>query len=440
MKKVYTILMLGAVLVACSREEQPEVIEPTKAPVTYTLSIKANKDAGTKGLSLSGNTLNAIWDGTEQVFVFKGAEELTYLTPVNDADINTGSCTLSGSFPSGKLPAANDVLTLKLNAPNYEGQSGTLAFIAGHDDYAVATVTVKEVDPVNGRITINQDDVNFESQQAIIKFILQDKGNSNTAISPTALTITDGTNTATVSTVSSTYTENGAGVLYVAFPAAGEAKTISMTATVGNDTYTYEKSGVTFSNGQYYAITVKMTKLLPATATGHPLSESVVGEIVGSDGLAYDVAQKNNLPASVTIVAMVAYKNGLKGLAIELKCNFRYTTDLLYGDAIAYAANRSSVYGFGSWHMPTKNEWQNMFLACRKEGDANIASDVMNPIEGFVEKMTATGISWYSSSDVTYWTSTSAWCVSIESDNCAHFDVAESTSYGGPAVLACLAF
>ena len=34
----------------------------------------------------------------------------------------------------------------------------------------------------------------------------------------------------------------------------------TLTATVGAGTYTYEKSGVTFANSQYYAIAVKMTK------------------------------------------------------------------------------------------------------------------------------------------------------------------------------------
>ncbi len=35
-------------------------------------------------------------------------------------------------------------------------------------------------------------------------------------------------------------------------------KAVTLTATVADDTYTFTKSGVTFVNGQYYEINVKM--------------------------------------------------------------------------------------------------------------------------------------------------------------------------------------
>ena len=46
-----------------------------------------------------------------------------------------------------------------------------------------------------------------------------------------------------------------------------------MTATVGTATYIYEKSGVTFTNGQYYEITVKMTDPLIVPLTIEALSD-----------------------------------------------------------------------------------------------------------------------------------------------------------------------
>ena len=44
-----------------------------------------------------------------------------------------------------------------------------------------------------------------------------------------------------------------------------------------------------------------------AVVTGHALTASTFGDIVGSDGLAYAAADKDNLPSGVTAVAMVAY-------------------------------------------------------------------------------------------------------------------------------------
>ena len=56
---------------------------------------------------------------------------------------------------------------------------------------------------------------------------------------------------------SSTYTTNGAGVLFVAIPGFTSQKVI-LTATVGDNTYTFTKKKVTFENGKYYELNVKM--------------------------------------------------------------------------------------------------------------------------------------------------------------------------------------
>ncbi len=65
----------------------------------------------------------------------------------------------------------------------------------------------------------------------------------------------------------------------------------------------------------------------PAGPTAYTLAESTVGMIVGSNGKAYAVADKDNLPSGVTAVAIVAYKGSetgeaspyTHGLAIAMK-------------------------------------------------------------------------------------------------------------------------
>ena len=56
-------------------------------------------------------------------------------------------------------------------------------------------------------------------------------------------------------------TINPSGLTNVVFAALRDVKkkTLTLTAKVGNDTYTYTKSGVTFEHGKFYDITVKMT-------------------------------------------------------------------------------------------------------------------------------------------------------------------------------------
>ena len=192
-------------------------------------------------------------------------------------------------------------------------------------------------------------------------------------------------------------------------------------------------------NGTKKVIGFKVAKKAAAAAAeGHALSASVVGEIVGSDGKAYAVADKDNLPQGVTAVAMVAYKSGSNGLAIQLNGS---PVEKEWDEAKTYAEGLSAVTG-GTWRLPSKADWQNMFLGCAVSGDATSADDTMNPIAGFKAKIAATGITWKS---FYYWSSTEhvmgAWSVLVRLDDsnaAAYFDF-HSTS-GECTVLACLVF
>lgn len=242
---------------SCNKEIDKPIDQPSE-PETYTLSISASKMELTKGLELSGDALNAIWDGSESVYVFKNDAQVGVLTP----DLSTlvypekVSCTLTGPFTT--VPADGDVLTLKLTSNNYSGQDGTLDFIAGHCDYAVATLNVTGVN--NGQIESTEGSANFENQQAIVKFTLKDKADDTTLLTPTTLTVNDGTSDIATATIpAATYTANGDGVLYVAIPPVA-GKTLTLTAIIGEDTYSYTRFPVTFAQGQYYTISVKMIK------------------------------------------------------------------------------------------------------------------------------------------------------------------------------------
>ena len=114
--------------------------------------------------------------------------------------------------------------------------------------------------------------------------------------------------------ITDAYTANGSGILYVAFPAAGSAKTITLTATVGTDTYTYEKSGVTFTNGKYYEITVKMTKQAP------------------TDLSMVDCAGNARANGMSTANCYMVHKAG------------KYKLPLVYGNAIKAGATNAAAY------------------------------------------------------------------------------------------------
>ncbi len=172
---------------------------------------------------------------------------------------------------------------------------------------------------------------------------------------------------------------------------------------------------------------------------GHALASSAVGEIVGSDGLAYYTSDKNDLPSGVTAVGMVAYKSTAgESLAIQLNAS---PASKNWSDAKTYASGLTAVPG-GTWRLPSMADWQNMFVGCAKSGDAGVSDDVMDPIAGFKEKIGATGITWQS---YFYWSSTGggsfAWSVFVSLDGSnADADFGENVTSDSNLVLGCLAF
>ena len=276
MKKFYfgMLLTAGLAMTACSSDDRDT--EPVRK--TYTLTVNATKAANeaagraaTRALTLDGSTLNASWATSEKVFVegkYRGTD--TYFLfqgtikpqSAGTTTILSGTiCLPEGTSYTSIKDAIGSPATLGLQFPrsgdlDYGGQTGTLADIAARYDYATASI---EVGIDQDRIVVpTQETVEFKNQQAIVKFTL--KTSDGTALlSPTALTIEYGDSNLSMSFPAETYATNGEGVIYVAIP--GDAsKKLTLTATVGSDSYTFTKSGVTFDNGQYYAIGLKMKK------------------------------------------------------------------------------------------------------------------------------------------------------------------------------------
>lgn len=275
-KKLCVLLLTGAFITGCSNDDNTE--NTPKAIRTYTLSVNATKGddvANTRALTLEGQRLNATWAIGENVYVrgTQGSSEKFWFKGSIQPESAGKNTRLNGEItvPDGwayttieeamKKGVIGDPLTLDLRFPrqelDYSGQIGTLADIAAKYDYAMATNVQFSV---NGNHIEGVDDVTFENQQAIVKFTLLDKADGTTLLSPTALTIQYGEKSVSLTSIpADTYTTNGAGVLFVAIPGF-KNQDITLTATVVGNTYTYSKSGVTFVNGKYYDITVKMTK------------------------------------------------------------------------------------------------------------------------------------------------------------------------------------
>lgn len=205
MKKYISFLMMAAALVACSREEQPEVVEQPETPAKYTLSVKANKGDLTRALALSndGKTLNASWAEGEQVIVYFTPPSSTPFLPgiaqligtLSPTDISSDglSCTLSGDLDAEKIASAGGINNgdkLQLVFPGSLGsngtadQDGTLETIQNYYDRLHAEVTISAVSGTS----ITASDAEFVNDRSIVRFILKDA--TGAAITPTSVSVT----------------------------------------------------------------------------------------------------------------------------------------------------------------------------------------------------------------------------------------------------------
>ena len=200
-------------------------------------------------------------------------------------------------------------------------------------------------------------------------------------------------------------------------PAAGVTKGKTVTVT-----YTGSKK----------VIGVKAEKKAAAAGIVNP----VVGQVIGSDGNNYDA--NATLPTGVEKVAMIAYVSGSNGLALALTDEGDYTWDNSgpsnehkTAPEICSALNTSKPVTGGTWKLPTKDEWNQMFSA---NGGSEDSYTGLNTALG-----NAGGTALTENDD--YWSSSEfyddAWLVNLSNGN-ASWDT--NGKHYNRCVRACLAF
>ena len=308
---VMAAALMISTLTACSGSDDIFTDEPQQpaesATDTYTLTIDAAKGsdvANTRALALDDKTLNATWATGENVYVMKMVKKYSNLPAIQiwatgslTPQSEGAEATLTGTL-SGYTIEAGDELTLQFPRSvnlSYRGQDGKLATIASTYDYATAKITVKSVDG-EGKITPETNPVVFENQQAIVRFTLLDKAGN--AINPTELVVypaaASKTYQGSLNAVGDlTITPDGTtNVVYAALAGVSGSYPLTLTATVGDDTYTFTKSGVSFEQGKFYDITVKMTRhpFIMNTTDGVAVEKSDNGTYTLQNGKEYTIS------------------------------------------------------------------------------------------------------------------------------------------------------
>ena len=423
------LLVVGLALAACSSDDnvvEQKTLEPGK---TYYLTVDATKgsDATTRALTLSGSTLTPTWATSEQIYV---KQESTWLTGSLSPNTNAATAWLNGAITgvSGNLPQD---LTLQFPRQewSYTGQIGTIADIAAKYDYATATAHITAIDGSN--ITASSS-VTFVNQQAIVKFILQDKYNA--AINATSLRISaNGLKTSDTETGDITITPGSATSEIFAALSGISSANVTLTAIVGDKTYVYNKSGASFVDGKYYEITVRMHEATEGTDLAN-VTTDYIGWVVGQNGKVYSAADKATA-AGTTAVAMVAYvgsaSNCTHGLAVALADE----SDMNQSSAITAVEAKTAVTN-GTWRLPTLVDWQYLLIGCGNGATYSSTPGTVG-IGSLNAKLASVGTALTSGC---YWSSIAYYCPYISSTT---VDLSRTDIYYGVTsyhVRACLAF
>ena len=278
------LLIASATLAACSSDDNEiqnaQPANPT-APKTYTMTVQATKATGgatTRGLYYgTDGALNVKWNEGEQVEVVQTSGTTSKSLGTLKAKASTdGITTLTGELV-GLQTDAQLKFYLHGSTYDYTGQTGVLLSDANSIeekyDYAFAATNAYTIDGTN--VTVPSG-INLEAQQSIVKFTLvDDSGNPVNATSlkidtknPIIETINniDPTGNTQVSKSMTITPAEPTNVIYAAIsitePYTDRPNDYTLTATDADGIkYAYTKNDVTFVNGKYYEVKVKMKNL-----------------------------------------------------------------------------------------------------------------------------------------------------------------------------------
>ena len=262
--KLFTIAAAVLMMAACSNDDRSLQPQAKPGQTQFTATIAAPNSFSTRTTySESGDVISVTWNvGDEIALIHDGVKDIVKVETVN----GDGSATIKGNltgatngakvvlaYPADAISASNDDPGYNLNADivlKLHSQDGTLKYIQDNLDYRkdeTLTLTVTE----SGATLSGEADMTVDF--SIFKFTLQD---DDTA----ALAVNKFTLKQNVFPLVSSTTMSKTSTFYLAVPSLNVASKITFEATIGEDTYTYEKEDVTIAPSKYYQCTLTMTK------------------------------------------------------------------------------------------------------------------------------------------------------------------------------------
>ena len=457
------LALVGAMTAGCSSDDlatdTPQLPDAAGGTVTMKTTITLDERASTRALDADGKKTFAAGDQIAVIYQNTSGETIKAvsdaLTATDIDATNTQNATFSVSLTNPKAngkvryiyPAAMAVATIATDAAIDDAstidytklatQDGTLTKLGSDFDLAVFDGTMT----AQGNLP---EPATLENQLTVGAFTIKNSGGTDVTNTITKLTISDVTNTYTVSRTAAD------GPIYVAMKPV-DNKTVTVSVTANNNKYSDKSVSVTeLAKNKIYPINVSLTARYPLAVTAASVSSEDLGSVIGADGKIYmnATAAAAASPAT-TAVAMITYVGAATGetsfthgLALALsdsdandgyfywkteqsdanhiwqtdRNNFTSESGLQYNsftpghNTDTYPAFKAAMANNGTtkptncsdWFLPTAYQWNQMIDACKNVlGTKNSYKDLrdgFNSVGGTNMKL---GEYWSSTEDGT---------------------------------------
>ena len=257
--RILSLAVLALAMAACSNDmEQPTAIQPAPGNAGEGIPFSATISTGsatTRALKEEKGIISSTWAKDEQVALIHNG--VVDVMTAGEPDEN-GNVTITGTLSVTPKDGDDVIVVYPASAVDKDKkavktdllttQDGTLTTIATDLNLRQsngAKLIVGKTATLNGTVTL-------ANQIAIVKFSLSD---GTSALAAKQFVIKDGSDNVLTTVTPSTPASD----LYVAMAPATTAAAFKFEATVGDFTYTYEKSGVTLEASTYYQSPITMT-------------------------------------------------------------------------------------------------------------------------------------------------------------------------------------
>ncbi len=254
------LFFVGAIITGCSTDDDSRSLDqPASKTVTLTTTISMDGGATTRALTEEGVKTFAEGEQIAVVYTNTSSERVKAVSnALQEGDITNSGKTakITVTLTNPKAGSVDYIYPAAManndGTPNLSAlcmQDGTLPTLASKLDYAKGS----------GAMTVNGNEytlpgIALKNQLTICKFKVKNSGGAEITGNITGLTVSDGTNTYTVSRAAA------AGPIYVAMLPVTSDKTISFVANDASDSYFKSVTGKTLAVNNLYPITVTMTQ------------------------------------------------------------------------------------------------------------------------------------------------------------------------------------